>query len=321
MKKNELIIDDTKLDALKSLGPIAVLMGGNASEREISLESGQAVFDSLLSMGFDAVKIDTESQAITSLQTIKPVLAFIALHGRGGEDGTMQAVLESLSIPYTGSAVLGSALAMDKVRAKNVWRGLSLPTPKYLSLTEDSDFVEVLEDLSGTAFVKPAEEGSSIGMSLASSVEELKQAYLSATSFGINIFAEKLVVGPEYTVAILEGYILPSIQITTAREFYNFEAKYSDDDTGFLVPSGLNEKDESQLQSIARKAFDSLGCRHWGRVDFMQDNLTGEFYLLEVNTVPGLTSHSLVPMAAKAAGIDFNHLMKIIIDLSYEANR
>ena len=320
MVKNELIIDERKLDKLRSLGPIAVLMGGNASEREVSLESGQAVFDSLQSMDFDVVKIDTSSHAIESLQAIKPAFAFIALHGRGGEDGTIQAVLESLSIPYTGSTVLGSALAMDKVRAKNVWRGLSLPTPKYLSLTEDSDLVDVLEYLGGKAFVKPAEEGSSIGMSLASSVEELQQAYLNAASFGVNIFAEKLVVGPEYTVAILEGHILPSIQIKTEREFYNFEAKYNDDDTGFLVPSGLNDEDESRLQSLARKAFDSLDCRYWGRVDFMQDHCTGEFHLLEVNTVPGLTSHSLVPMAAKAAGIDFNHLMKIIIGLSYGDN-
>lgn len=321
MIKNELIIDDKKLDGLKSLGPIAVLMGGHASEREISLESGQAVYDSLLAMGFNVVKIDTASHAIASLQAIKPVFAFIALHGRGGEDGTIQAVLESLSIPYTGSAVLGSALAMDKVRTKNVWQGLSLPTPKYLRLTEHSDLLEVLEYLGGAAFVKPAEEGSSIGMSLASSVEELEQAYLSAASFGVNVLAEKLVIGPEYTVAILEGHILPSIQIKTEREFYNFEAKYNDDDTGFLVPSGLNDEDESRLQSLARKAFDSLDCRHWGRVDFMQDHLTGDFYLLEVNTVPGLTSHSLVPMAAKAAGIDFNHLIKIIIDLSYEDDK
>ena len=322
MTKNELIIDDKKLERLKSLGSIAVLMGGHASEREISLESGQAVFDSLSSMGFNVVKIDTASHAIASLQAINPVFAFIALHGRGGEDGSMQAVLESLSIPYTGSAVLGSALTMDKVRAKNVWQGLSLPTPrKYLRLTEQSDLPEVLEYLGGAAFVKPAEEGSSIGMSLASSVAELQQAYLSAASFGVNVLAEKLVVGPEYTVAILEGHILPSIQIKTTREFYNFEAKYNDDDTGFLVPSGLNDEDEMRLQGLARKAFDSLDCRHWGRVDFMQDHLTGDFYLLEVNTVPGLTSHSLVPMAAKAAGIDFNHLIKIIIDLSYEDDK
>ena len=321
MTKNELIIDDKKLDELKELGPIAVLMGGHASEREISLKSGQAVYDSLLSMGFNVVKIDTESRVIASLQAIKPVFAFIALHGRGGEDGIMQAVLESLLIPYTGSAVLGSALAMDKVRAKNVWKGLSLPTPKYLRLTEQSDLLEVLKYLGGAVFVKPAEEGSSIGMSLASSVKELQQAYIRAARFGANVLAEKLVVGPEYTVAILEGHILPSIQIKTTREFYNFEAKYNDDDTGFCVPSGLNDEDESRLQSLARKAFESLDCRHWGRVDFMQDHLTGEFYLLVVNTVPGLTSHSLVPMAAKAVGIDFNHLMKIIIDLSFEDDK
>lgn len=321
MKNFNLFIDDKKIDELKNAGTIAVLMGGNASEREISLESGQAVFKSLQSMGFEVVIIDTVNNAIESLQAVKPVFAFIALHGRGGEDGTIQAVLESLSIPFTGSAVLGSALAMDKVRAKNVWRGLSLPTPHYVSLHKGSNLSEVLKTLDGAAFVKPAEEGSSIGMSIASSVEELRQAYLSAVNFGINIFAEKLIIGPEYTVAILDDYLLPSIQIKTTRDFYNFDAKYSDDDTEFLVPSGLSKEDEGQLQHLARMAFDSLGCRHWGRVDFMRDQTTNEFFLLEVNTVPGLTSHSLVPMAAKAAGIDFNSLMKIIIALSFEGRK
>lgn len=316
MINNDLLNDYKSLASLKGLGPIAVLMGGTASERKISLESGQAVFNSLESMGYETVIVDTATDTIECLQLIKPVFAFIALHGRGGEDGTVQAVLELLSIPFSGSAVLGSALAMDKVRTKNVWRGLSMPTPHYLCLSDTSDLTQVLAELSGAAFVKPAEEGSSIGMSLASSVEELQQAYLDATEFGVNIFAEKLIVGPEYTVAILDGYTLPSIQIKTARDFYNFEAKYSDQDTDFLVPSGLSDSEEKKLQQLARMAFDSLGCRHWGRVDFMRDHVTGEFFLLEVNTVPGLTSHSLVPMAAKAAGIDFNGLIEIVIDLS-----
>ncbi len=304
------------VDALKINGRVAVLMGGNAAEREVSLASGNAVIASLTSMGVDVVAIDTAGDVIADLQAAKPNFAFIALHGKGGEDGTMQALLEKMNIPYSGSRVLGSALAMDKVRSKNIWRGLSLPTPAFACLDATSDFDAVLTTLGGTAFVKPADEGSSIGMSLVKTAEELQEAYLSTAESGVTIFAEQWIDGPEYTVTVLEGYTLPSICIATQREFYNFEAKYQDDDTQFFIPSGLNAEEEVFLQQLSKDAFYSLGCSGWGRVDFMRDKNSGQFYLLEVNTVPGLTDHSLVPMSAAAAGLSFNALIANIIHLS-----
>jgi len=304
------------VDALKINGRVAVLMGGNAAEREVSLASGNAVTASLASMGVDVIAIDTAGDVIADLQAAKPDFAFIALHGKGGEDGTMQALLEKMNIPYSGSGVLGSALAMDKVRSKNVWRGLTLPTPAFACLDAASDFEAVLARLGGTAFVKPADEGSSIGMSLVKTAEQLKAAYDSIAESGVTIFAEQWIDGPEYTVTVLEGHVLPSIRIATSREFYNFEAKYQDDDTQFFIPSGLNAEEEVYLQQLSKDAFYSLGCSGWGRVDFMRDKDSGQFYLLEVNTVPGLTDHSLVPMSAAAAGLDFNALMANIIHLS-----
>lgn len=297
-------------------GKVAVLMGGNASERDVSLESGNAVLSSLKKMGVDVVEIDTAVDVVAALQAVKPDFAFIALHGKGGEDGTMQGLLEKLAIPYSGSDVLGSALAMDKVRSKNVWRGLSLPTPAYQLLDSNSDFEAVLAELNGAAFVKPIDEGSSIGMSLATDAAGLEAAYNKAAEYGVTIFAEQFVDGPEYTVTILDGLELPSIRIATDRKFYDYAAKYEVDDTQFFIPSGLSKQEELELQEIAQQAFYSLGCQHWGRVDFMRDKNTQQFYLLEANTVPGLTSHSLVPMAAAAVGMDFNALIAKIIQLS-----
>lgn len=300
-------------------GRIAVLMGGNAAEREVSLESGNAVLNSLQASGFDVIAIDTASDVVDALQTIRPEFAFIALHGKGGEDGRMQALLESLAIPYSGSGVLGSALAMDKVRSKNVWRGLGLPTPAFELLTRNSDFAAVLARLNNAVFVKPVDEGSSIGMSLATTEVELRQAYAKAAEFGVDIFAEQFVAGPEYTVSILQNHCLPSIRIQTQRDFYDYAAKYQDDDTQFFIPSGLDDSEEQALQHLAREAFDALACKDWGRVDFMRDQNSGQFYLLEANTVPGLTTHSLVPMAAKAAGMSFDELMLNIIELAMTA--
>ena len=302
-------------------GQIAVLLGGNTSEREVSLESGRAVIESLQASGLDAVAIDSANNVVAQLQAMNPAFAFIALHGRGGEDGTMQALLESLDIPYSGSGVLGSALAMDKVRSKNVWRGLDLPTPAYEMLAEDADFSAVLARLGDVVFVKPADEGSSVGLAMVSDAEALKQAYHHAAQYGVDIFAEQYIDGPEYTVSILEGFELPSIRIATKREFYSYEAKYQDDDTEFFIPSGLEASDELHLQQLARAAFDALDCRCWGRIDFMRDQNSGQFYLLEANTVPGLTNHSLVPMAASAAGLDFELLMANIIQLSMRESR
>ena len=312
-------VKNNAVDMPKINGRVAVLMGGHAAEREVSLASGNAVIDCLKAMDVDVVGIDTANNVVEALQSANPDFAFIALHGKGGEDGTMQALLEKLSIAYSGSGVLGSALAMDKVRSKNVWRGLSLSTPAFACLSEASDFDAVLADLGGTAFVKPADEGSSIGMSLVKTTDELKAAYQKTAAFGVTIFAEQWIDGPEYTVTILEGHELPSIRIATQREFYNFEAKYQDNDTQFFVPSGLDKNEEAFLQSLAKDAFYSLGCSGWGRVDFMRDKYSGQFYLLEANTVPGLTDHSLVPMAAAAAGLDFNALIASIIHLSLQA--
>ena len=310
--------ENNSVDNLTINGRVAVLMGGNAAERDVSLASGKAVTESLEAMGVDVVAIDTAGNAIADLQAASPDFAFIALHGKGGEDGTMQALLEKMTIPYSGSGVLGSALAMDKVRSKNVWRGLSLPTPAFACLDATSDFDAVLENLGGTAFVKPADEGSSIGMSLVKTADELKAAYEATAESGVTIFAEQWIDGPEYTLTILEGHELPTIRIKTQRDFYNFEAKYQDDDTQFFIPSGLNADEEAFLQQLAKEAFYSLGCSGWGRVDFMRDKSSGQFYLLEVNTVPGLTDHSLVPMSAAAAGLNFNALIANIIHLSVD---
>jgi D-alanine-D-alanine ligase len=310
--------ENNSVDNLTINGRVAVLMGGNAAERDVSLASGKAVTASLEAMGVDVVAIDTAGNVIADLQAASPDFAFIALHGKGGEDGTMQALLEKMTIPYSGSGVLGSALAMDKVRSKNVWRGLSLPTPAFACLDATSDFDAVLENLGGTAFVKPADEGSSIGMSLVKTADELKAAYEATAESGVTIFAEQWIDGPEYTLTILEGHELPTIRITTQRDFYNFEAKYQDDDTQFFIPSGLNADEEAFLQQLAKEAFYSLGCSGWGRVDFMRDKSSGQFYLLEVNTVPGLTDHSLVPMSAAAAGLNFNALIANIIHLSVD---
>lgn len=304
-------------DALSKMqGRIAVLMGGNTSEREVSLTSGAAVVDALKRLGADVIAIDTAADVLDTLQTVRPDFAFLALHGRGGEDGTMQALLEMLAIPYSGSGVLGSALAMDKVRAKNVWRGIGLPTPHYEVLASGSDFAAVLDRLGGKVFVKPAQEGSSVGLAMATTAAELEQAFNSAAQYDTSVFAEQFIEGPEYTVSLLEGYDLPSIRISTERAFYNYEAKYQDDDTRFFIPSGLSEQEELALKQCAQQAFDALGCRGWGRIDFMRDASTNAFYLLEANTIPGLTTHSLVPMAASAVGIDFDHLIANIINIA-----
>ena len=299
-----------------ALGTIAVLLGGDSSERDISLQSGAAVVAALQSLGANAEAVDTADAVVETLQALRPDFAFIALHGRGGEDGSMQSLLEKMAIPYSGSAVLGSALAMDKVRAKTLWRGLSLPTPDFARLDAESDFDALIVQLGGVAVVKPVGEGSSLGMSIARDADQLRSAYSSALQYSAKVFAEQYIVGPEYTVAILQGRDLPSIRIETARRFYDFAAKYQDETTDFSIPSGLSAVEEAEIQQLAKTAFVALDCRQWGRVDFMREQHSGQFYLLEANTVPGLTAHSLVPMAAQAAGLDFAALIAAIIQLS-----
>ena len=316
MNIHNFLNNDYLSNLITSLGKVGVLMGGVSSEREISLKSGNEVYKSLKSIGFDVVAIDVDSDPVSKIQLSKINYGFIALHGRGGEDGLIQAVLEQLNIPYTGSGVLGSALAMDKVKSKQIWQGLNLPTSPFEVLKDKIDYELIKKKLGENLFVKPIKEGSSYGMSIVKSNDELNKAYSSANVYGEGVFVEKLILGPEYSVSILDGFELPSIKINTEEDFYNFDAKYKDNKTEFLIPSGLSESEENKIQKISRNAFDALGCEGWGRVDFMRDEKSGEFLLLEVNTVPGLTSHSLLPMAANAKGISFEALLIILINNS-----
>ncbi len=298
------------------LGKVAVLMGGSASEREISLKSGAAVLKGLLEEGVDAERFDPAQQGIEQLRDYD--WAFVVLHGRGGEDGVMQGVLESLGIPYTGSGVLASALAMDKLRCKQLWQGVGLPTPRFEVLSGESDFTAVVEHLGVPLMVKPVCEGSSIGMARADSADELATAYRQATRYAGAVMAEQWVDGAEYTVAILGEQPLPAIRLVTSHGFYDYEAKYQANDTEYHCPCGLEKRPEHELQQLALEAFRTLGCDGWGRVDLMVDR-NGLPWLLEVNTVPGMTDHSLVPMAAEAADISFNRLLLQILRLSNTA--
>jgi len=303
-------------------GKVVVLSGGTAAERGISLQSGQAVMDALDAMKINAIAVDSANQLIATLEAEKPAFAFIAVHGRGGEDGVLQATLESMGIPYSGSGVLGSALAMDKIRSKAVWRGVDVSTPEFEYVDDNycGDLKEMFARFGGPVFVKPASEGSSYGLSIVRDALELPVAVEAARKFDRSVLVERFIDGPEYTVAILDGVELPSVRIETSREFYDYDAKYVDDDTKFHLPSGLDEKEEAELQSLSRSAFSALGCSGWGRVDLMRDRESGQFYVLEVNTVPGLTDHSLVPKAAQAVGIDFQHLIGNIINVSVIAH-
>lgn len=296
-----------------NLGKVAVLYGGNSAEREVSLNSGNAVYKALIQSGVDAIKIDTKDDFIGQLSAHDFDLAFIALHGVGGEDGTIQGMLEFYGLPYTGSGVKASAICMDKWRTKLIWMGLALPTPKFIK----ADSLDMLKTFSNEVgfpiMVKPALEGSSIGISKVKQASELEAAFDSATSTGSPVLAEQFITGKEFTVAVLGGKALPAIQLKPANEFYDYDAKYLQDDTEYLVPCGLSEDKESELQALAVQAYDALDCSGWGRVDFMQDE-DGQFWLIEVNTVPGMTDHSLVPMAANAAGINFSQLVLSILE-------
>lgn len=301
------------LDALRNV-PVAVLLGGNSAEREVSLLSGQTVIAALQGLGLDVRPVDPAHAAwVEQLQGVG--YAFIALHGPGGEDGSMQGALQTLGVPYTGSGVLGSALAMDKQRSKQLWQGIGLATAGFEMLQADSDWDGLITRL-GKVFVKPTCEGSSIGMAPAATADALRQAYLVASEYGGGVLAEQFIDGPEYTVAILGDQVLPSIRLETANEFYDYAAKYLSDETGYHCPSGLSEAEEAEMGELALRAFRSLGCAVWGRVDIMR-NSDGRFYVLEVNTIPGMTSHSLVPMAAAAAGMDIQALVGRILQLSH----
>lgn len=305
------MIMNSKQELIAKAGRIAVLMGGNSAEREISLLSGGQVLAGLKSAGMNVIGIDAGEDLLDKLLSEKPDRVFNLLHGRGGEDGTVQGLLSFMGIPFTGSGVLGSALSMDKLKTKLIWQQLGLATADFEILEARSEWQKVLDRL-GTVVVKPANEGSSIGMSIANTASELEDAFAHAVRYDQVVLAERYIAGEEYSVSILQQVTLPAIQLKTDREFYDYDAKYVVSDTQYICPVDLAQEDLSQLNSLALSAFNSLGCDGWGRVDVMRDS-NGMFYLLEVNTVPGMTDHSLVPMAAKQAGISFEDLLLQIL--------
>jgi D-alanine-D-alanine ligase len=301
---------------------VAVLLGGTSAEREVSLNSGAAVLVGLREGGVDAHGVDPRDVDVTRLKEMGFSKAFIALHGRGGEDGTLQGLLELTEIPYTGSGVMASALSMDKLRSKLLWQGAGLPVAPWVAL-ERSEFesglsfddIQRIDGLGLPVIVKPNREGSSVGMSKVEKSEDLHAALALAFQHDDEVLIEKWLSGPEFTVAMLGNEILPSIRIQPAGIFYDYEAKYLSDETKYFCPSGLEVEREAALQSLVVKAWRLLGCRGWGRIDAMLDS-DGQFYLLEANTSPGMTSHSLVPMAARQAGLSFSQLVVRILDLA-----
>ncbi len=295
------------------LGRVAVLMGGWSSERAISLKSGAAVLQALRHRGVDAHAVDVGPEVARQLQEGGYQRAFVMLHGRGGEDGVIQGLLEALGIPYTGSGVLGSALSMDKLRSKQVWQAAGLPTLPVVRLSGESGS-EVIDRLGLPLAVKPAREGSSIGISKVTTAEGLLPAWREAARHDPLVIAEPWIEGEEYTVGILDGVALPVIRIEVGAGFYDYHAKYQAEDTRYHCPSGLPAKREEALQRLALEAFQALGAEGWGRVDLLLDG-QGNAWLMENNTLPGMTDHSLVPMAARAAGMDFDELVwRILVD-------
>ena len=298
---------------MSDFGKVAVLFGGTSAEREVSLNSGSRVLAALQRQGVDAQAFDPAERSLDELKGFDRV--FIALHGRHGEDGTIQGALELMGIPYTGSGVMASAVGMDKWRTKLLWRSVGLPVPEYVMLDSSSDFAAVEKQLGLPLFVKPACEGSSIGVTKVRQSGELRPAYAEAARHDALVIAERGVMGGEYTVAILGNEALPIIRIVPATDFYDYEAKYLRDDTRYLCPCGLSDAREQELRALALEAFRVLGCRGWGRVDFLMDE-QGNAYFLEVNTSPGMTDHSLVPMAARAAGLSYEQLVLRVLSLA-----
>ena len=302
----------------KAFGRVAVLFGGKSAERAVSLKSGAAVLEALQSAGVDAFGIDVGDDFLQRLTSERIDRAFIVLHGRGGEDGSMQGLLECVGIPYTGSGILASALAMDKLRTKRVWLSLGLPTPAHATLASEEDCHAAAAELGFPLFVKPAHEGSSIGMAKVADVEALIAAWKDASRYDSQVLVEQMIDGPEYTVAMLRGQVLPPIGLGTPHTFYDYDAKYLANDTQYRIPCGLSADKEAELKALTARACEAVGTQGWARADVMQD-ANGQFWLLEVNTVPGMTDHSLVPMAARAAGLDFQQLVLAILADSVEA--
>ncbi len=306
-----------RVESAADFGRVAVLMGGMAAEREVSLKSGKAVLQALLNRGVDATGLDVGRDMVGPLLQASPAFdrVFNIIHGRGGEDGVLQGALEALGMPYTGSGVLASALSMDKLRTKLCWMGAGLPTPRWMKLAGEADLAVCEATLGFPVIIKPAEEGSSIGMSRAEDSAELRAAWRNAAMYNCDVFAESWVVGREYTAAVLAGAPLPLIRLETPHAFYDFDAKYRAETTRYHCPCGLSATDEKRLQALAGAACDTVGVAGWARVDLMVDE-GGQPWLIEVNTVPGMTDHSLVPMAARATGIDFDELVWRILETS-----
>lgn len=300
----------------KQFGRVAVLYGGWSAEREVSLKSGRAVLEALQARGVDAHGIDAGRDVVEQLKAGGFDRAFIVMHGRGGEDGVIQGALDLIGLPYTGSGVLASALGMDKLRTKQIWLGAGLPTPAFRVLESGADAEAAGQALALPLMVKPALEGSSIGMSKVRSATDLPAAFAKASGFG-PVLAEQFIEGGEYTVAILGDRALPPIRLETSHDFYDFDAKYIANDTRYHCPCGLPPEAEDELQRLALAAFRAVGASGWGRVDVMRDG-EGRFWLLEINTVPGMTDHSLVPMAARVAGMEFGELVWRILATTLE---
>ena len=296
----------------KDFGKVAVLMGGTAAERDISLISGKAVLQALCDQGIDAHAVDIGTDAVQQISGQGFDRVFNVLHGRGGEDGVIQGLLQAMGLPYTGSGVMGSAISMDKYRTKMIWQGLGLPTPGFVLIKDQQD-LKVVEEMGLPVMIKPAHEGSSIGMSLVKNADDLLKAWQEAARYDSHIFAERWIKGNEYTVSILQKTALPVIKLETDNVFYDYQAKYMQNDTRYLIPCGLDVQLEQDVQQLALTAFEAVGAEGWGRVDLMMDEENNP-WLIEVNTVPGMTSHSLVPMAAKAAGMDFEALVWNILE-------
>jgi D-alanine-D-alanine ligase len=294
-------------------GKVAVLLGGKSAEREVSLDSGTAVLEALVRSGVNAEAFDPQERSVTEL--VNYDRAFIVLHGRGGEDGQIQGALEWLNVPYTGTGVQGSAIGMDKVKTKQVWQGSELPTAPYRIVTKDSDANDIVNALGLPLIIKPVHEGSSIGMSKVEKIEDFAEAITKATEHDAVVMAEKWITGREYTIVVLNGQALPVIRLEPPQDvaFYDYEAKYQRNDVQYGIPCGLSEAEEQQLKALSLRAFQAVGASGWGRIDAMQDE-QGNFWLLEVNTVPGMTSHSLVPKAAAAVGYSFDELCVAILE-------
>jgi D-alanine-D-alanine ligase len=296
-----------------ALGKVGVLLGGKSGERDISLMSGKGVLDALITKGVNAHAFDPGQQTITELAAQKFDRVFIALHGRYGEDGTMQGLLEQMNLPYTGSGVLASALAIDKQATKRLWSSFDLATPRFLMLSAESNWQKITQELGLPIIVKPAREGSSLGLSKVTKLEDLPAAYALAAKLDRDVMAEQCIIGEELTCPIVgdgeNAQALPVIRIVAPDSNYDYHNKYFSDDTKYLCPTGLDLALEAKVQELALSAYRALGCKGWGRADVMIDQKTNQPYLLEMNTAPGMTGHSLVPMAAKAAGVEYADLV------------